>query len=240
LSQPDPKDDLVEAVRRDLVAIGLEGDADAAPALAAYLKLLARWNRTYNLTGAKEVAEIRAQHLVDCMAIAPALRRAFPAQSPIRVLDVGSGAGLPGIVLAVLHPAWQVDCIDAVGKKAAFIRQAAGELNLTNLRSIHDRVEASTLASSTGYNLIISRAFSSLRDFVELTKPLLDSGGVWVAMKGKIHSEETALLPGDVAVSNIQQIDVPGLMADRCLVFMKSKSIITAIDIRVSANNHID
>jgi 16S rRNA (guanine527-N7)-methyltransferase len=228
LTASDPEQDPGDqAIRSDMIAVGLQGDIEAASTLTAYLKLLGRWNATYNLTGTKDPALIRTQHLVDCMAAVPLLRRIIAGQSPIRhspirLLDVGSGAGLPGIVLAILHPAWQIDCVDAVGKKAAFIRQAAGQLTLSNVRAIHARVE-SIAPPSDGYDLIISRAFSSLRDFVDLTRTLLKQKGIWVAMKGKIPKEELEALPEGVVVRDIQQIDVPGLTVDRCLVVLEVK-----------------
>ena len=221
---PEAREGPVEAIRRDMISIGLEGDLESAPGLATYLRLLWRWNRTYNLTGAKSETHLHALHLVDCLAAVPALRRTYTAELPNHVLDVGSGAGLPGVILAILHPAWQVDCIDAVGKKAAFIRQAAGQLNLSNLSSIHGRVESNRPPSNHGYDLIISRAFSSLGDLVDLTRPLLKSNGLWVAMKGKTPSEEIAALPGDVLVRKIIQIQVPGSLADRCLVVIAKQN----------------
>lgn len=169
---------------------------------------------------------MRTQHLADCMAVVLALRRIVRiAPGPIRVLDVGSGGGLPGVILAILHPAWQVDCVDTVGKKAAFIRQVAGQLHLPNLGAIHGRVESITKAagSSKGYHLIISRAFSSLRTFVELTRPLLREGGSWAAMKGKTPEDELNDLPDGVVVQSVQPIQVPGLNSARCIVEIKVK-----------------
>jgi 16S rRNA (guanine527-N7)-methyltransferase len=218
-----PSADSAEGIRQDLIAVGLEGDVEAAHALAAYLQLIVRWNRTYNLTGPKDAARLRTEHLADCMAVVPALRRLRAASSPIHVLDVGSGAGLPGVVLAILHPSWQVTCIDAVGKKAAFIRQAAGQLNLSNLESVHARVESIEPSPRDSYDIIISRAFSNLHQLVDLTRPLLRSGGVWVAMKGKIPKEELADIPEDVVVRNVQQVEVPGSVARRCLVILSVK-----------------
>jgi 16S rRNA (guanine527-N7)-methyltransferase len=135
------------------------------------------------------------------------------------VLDVGSGAGLPGIVLATMRPAWSVECVDAVAKKAAFVRQAVGELGLSNMRVHHARVEQLRPAS---HDLIVSRAFASLRDFVALTRPQLDARGSWLAMKGRRPDAEIAELPATVDVFHVEQITVPGLAAQRCLVWMRS------------------
>jgi 16S rRNA (guanine527-N7)-methyltransferase len=136
------------------------------------------------------------------------------------VLDVGSGGGLPGVVLAAARPGDEVICVDAVGKKAAFIRQAALELRLPNLRGEHARVEQ---MSSPPFNLIVSRAFASLADFVHLTTRLRDNEGVWMAMKGKRPDDEIAALPSTVDVFHVEQLRVPGLAADRCLVWMRPR-----------------
>ena len=216
----DPVDQ-VEAIRGDLLALGLDRNLIAAPALGAYLQLLARWNRTYNLTGTKDASRIRFEHMIDCLAIVPALRQTIAADSPARLLDVGSGAGLPGVILAILHPAWRVDCIDAVGKKAAFIRQVAGQLNLQNLSAIHARVETIASSRSHTYDLILSRAFSSLRNFVDLSRPLLKPDGFWIAMKGKVPHEELAELHDDVVIRQVQKLEVPGTNLDRCIVLLE-------------------
>lgn len=140
-----------------------------------------------------------------------------------RLLDVGSGAGLPGVVLAIANPNLQVTCLDAVAKKAAFIAQVAGSLGLLNLQSLHARVE--TLKPETGqaWDLICSRAFSSLTDFVAGSKNALAPGGVWMAMKGKPPQDEIGALPADVEVFHVEQIQVPQLDAQRCLVWMRRR-----------------
>jgi 16S rRNA (guanine527-N7)-methyltransferase len=123
-------------------------------------------------------------------------------------------------VIALLCPEWQVTCVDTVGKKAAFVRQVAVELRVRNLQAEHARVE--TLRSAP-YEAITCRAFSSLLDFVSLTRPLLAPGGTWMAMKGKKPQEEIDALPADVSAFHVEQLTVPGLDADRCLVWMKPK-----------------
>ena len=205
--------------------------ADAqAGVLLAYLDMLQRWNRVYNLTALRDPAEMLSHHLVDCLAVLPPLQRwrtsAAPAASDsCRVLDVGSGGGLPGVVLAALQPGWQVDCVDTVVKKVSFIRQVAAELRLPNLQGLHARVETLPAAGSnaSGYQLITSRAFASLADFTALTRHLLAEGGVWVAMKGKLPGDEQAALPADVEVFHVEQLQVPGLDAQRCLVWMRPR-----------------
>jgi 16S rRNA (guanine527-N7)-methyltransferase len=195
----------------------LSADLDAR--LERFLALLARWNAAYNLTALRDPAQMRTQHLADCLAVLPPLRRHLGVRAA-RILDVGSGGGLPGVVLAAAEPAWDVTCIDAVGKKAAFVRQTAGELELPNLHAEHARVE--TLRGPP-FDVITARAFAALPEFVRLTRPLLAPGGVWMAMKGKRPDDEIAALPADVEAFHVESLAVPGLDADRCLVWMRPR-----------------
>ena len=195
--------------------LGLAASASQTDALQRYLDLLLRWNSTYNLTAVREREAMLSQHLADCLAVITPMTRQLQAG---RVLDVGSGGGLPGVVLAIMLPAIDVTCVDTVGKKAAFVRQVAGELRLPNLHAEHARVERLALQP---FDLITSRAFASLGDFIALTRSLLKPGGVWLAMKGKPPAEEVALLSSDVEVFHVEQLTVPGLDADRCLVWMR-------------------
>jgi 16S rRNA (guanine527-N7)-methyltransferase len=190
--------------------------------LLAYVDQLIRWNATYNLTAVRDRDAIWAQHVADCLAVLPALDRhlATTGQSP-RVLDVGSGGGLPGVLLALMRPALDVTCVDTVGKKTAFIRQVAGALALPNLHAAHSRVEA---LKSPPFGLITSRAFATLADFTRLTRPLLEPGGVWMAMKGKRPDDEIAALPAEIDVFHVEQLQVPGLDAERCLVWMQPRT----------------
>jgi len=195
--------------------LGLAPTAAQLQALADYLGLLQRWNTTYNLTAVRDPQAMLTQHLADCLAVVkPLLTRCAAG----RVLDVGSGGGLPGVVLAVLAPALDVTCVDTVGKKAAFVRQVAGQLALPNLHAAHSRVEA---LKTPGFDLVTSRAFASLRDFTSLTAHLLAPGGLWMAMKGKQPDDELAALPPGVSVFHVEQLQVPGLEAERCLVWMR-------------------
>lgn len=190
------------------------------PRLERYLGLLAKWNAAYNLTAVRDSAGMRIQHLADCLAVVEPLKRRLDPERPARVLDVGSGGGLPGVVLALAEPNWNVTCVDAVGKKAGFVRQVAAELGLTNLHAEHARVET---MQTLPFDLITSRAFASLPDFVRLTRPLLATHGLWMAMKGKRPDDELAALPGDVEVIEIEPLTVPGLGAERCLVWMRCR-----------------
>ena len=188
------------------------------PRFERYLSLLAKWNAAYNLTAVRDPAQMRAQHLADCLAVVEPLRRQLGNLSPARVLDVGSGGGLPGAVLAIAEPAWQVTCVDAVGKKVAFIRQVAGELALPNLHAEHARVE--TLQTAP-FDVITARAFASLAAFTGLTRALLAPAGVWMAMKGKRPDDELAALPPGVSAFHVEPLTVPGLTAERCLIWLR-------------------
>ncbi len=198
--------------------LGLDVSQETRDRLLAYLSLLQRWNATYNLTAVRDPAEMLTQHLADCLAVVGPLRRQLGAGSQRRLLDVGSGGGLPGVVLATLEPGWLVTCVDAVGKKVAFIRQVAAELSLRNLAGEHARIEA---LKAPPFDLITSRAFSSLADFVVPTRRLLSAAGVWAAMKGKAPDAELAALPPGISVFHVEPLTVPGLQAERCLVWMR-------------------
>lgn len=203
-------------------AIGVPLDDGQADALLAYLALLRRWNATYNLSAVREPAAMWLHHVVDCMAAVPAVRRHLQAarlQRRPRILDVGSGGGLPGIVWAVMVPEADITCVDSVGKKAAFVRQAAGQLALPNLQARHARVEQ---LSGQTFDLITSRAFASLLDFTRLTRHALAAGGCWVAMKGQSPTEEVSALGWPAGMFHVEPLQVPGLDAERCLVWLKS------------------
>lgn len=208
---------LKDTLEAGLQSLGLTLDDRQIEQLLAHQALMAKWTRVYNLTALRDPQEMLTYHLLDCLAAVPALRRRLGETSQ-QVLDVGAGAGLPGVAWAIVQPDWQVTCVDAVAKKATFIRQVAAELGLPNLRAEHARVE--DLAPQP-WTLITSRAFASLPDFIHLTRPLLAPGGWWVAMKGRAPEDEQAGLPADVAVEAIEPLAVPGLAAERCLVWMR-------------------
>ena len=181
--------------------------------LIDYLALLQKWNGVYNLTAVREPAQMVTQHLLDSLAALPAFEVATS------VLDVGSGGGLPGIALAIARPEMQVDLIDTVQKKTAFLNQVKAELGLGNV-SIHTgRVEQ--LQSENKYEVITSRAFSDLSSFVSLSGHLLKEGGRFIAMKGAIPQVEIAKLPSQWTVAEILPLAVPGLQAERHLVIIQ-------------------
>lgn len=198
--------------------LGVELGVAQQDQLLRYLQLLQRWNATYNLTAVRDPAAMLTQHLADCLAVLPALARRVDTGG--RLLDVGSGGGLPGVVIACALPAWDVTTVDAVAKKAAFVRQVAGALALPNLHAAHARVES---LRAEPFQLITSRAFASLADFVQLTRMHLAPRGLWMAMKGRVPDDEIAALPGDIDVFHVEQLAVPGLDAQRCLVWMRPK-----------------
>jgi 16S rRNA (guanine527-N7)-methyltransferase len=197
-------------------ALGLELSTVQVEQLLDFVALLDRWNRTYNLTAVRSPADMLNQHVVDCLAAVPALRRTSPG--PKRVLDVGSGGGLPGVVWAVVDRELDLTCVDTVGKKAAFLRQAALALRLQNLRVEHARVEQ---LEAPPFDIIASRAFASLADFVSLTRTLSTPGGIWLAMKGKLPLEEIAALPSGFQAFHVERLTVPGLNAERCLIWIR-------------------
>jgi len=201
--------------------LGLPIDPAQADALVAYAGLLERWSRTYNLTAVRDPAQVLTQHLADCLASVPPLQRWLAARAPgsaaPRVLDVGSGGGLPAVVWAVMLPGLHIDAVDAVGKKAAFIRQCAAALRLGHLHGRHARVEG--LAER--YDIVACRAFASLADFVALTRGRLAPGGAWLALKGRRPDDDIAALPPDIDVFHVEPLPVPGLAAERCLVWMR-------------------
>ncbi|HEY1089988.1 MAG TPA: 16S rRNA (guanine(527)-N(7))-methyltransferase RsmG [Burkholderiaceae bacterium] len=197
--------------------LGLSLSDEQFEKLLAYLGLIQKWNRVYNLTAVREPQAMLTQHLADSLSLLPALRR-HAGGGPLRLLDVGSGGGLPGVVVAICEPNIDVTCVDAVGKKATFIKQVAAELRLPNLHGEHSRVE--TLIAAP-FDLITSRAFASLLDFTSLTRQHLKPGAIWLAMKGQHPTDELAALPSDLDVFHVEQLQVPGLAAQRCLIWIR-------------------
>jgi 16S rRNA (guanine527-N7)-methyltransferase len=185
--------------------------------LLAYLALLQKWNKVYNLTAVRDPAQMLSHHLIDSLSVIAPLKR---HGAPARLMDVGAGGGLPGVVIAICCPGTDVSCVDAVAKKATFIQQVAAELKLPNLHGVHSRVEQ---LATQPFGVITSRAFASLVDFTSLTRQHLAEGAVWMAMKGQHPADEIAALPADVDVFHVEQLAVPGLDAQRCIVWMRPR-----------------
>ena len=197
--------------------LGLELSDTQLDQLLAYLALLQKWNKVYNLTAVRDPAQMLSHHLIDSLSvIAPLQKHGAPA----RLMDVGAGGGLPGVVIAICCPGIDVTCVDAVAKKATFIQQVAAELKLPNLHGVHSRVEQ---LATEPFGVITSRAFASLVDFTSLTRQHLAEGAVWMAMKGQHPADEIAALPADVDVFHVEQLAVPGLDAQRCIVWMRPR-----------------
>ena len=208
---------LEAGLRAGVEALGLALSDAQIKHLLDYAALIQKWNKVYNLTALRDPADMLTHHLLDSLTAVPLLTRHTQGR-PIKVLDVGSGGGLPGVVLAICMPELQVTCVDTVAKKAAFVQQVAVSLRLSNLRGLHARVESLT----DPYQVICSRAFASLHDFVTWSRSALAEGGVWMAMKGKHPQVEIGALPADVKVFHVEPLTVPGLDVERCMIWMKS------------------
>jgi 16S rRNA (guanine527-N7)-methyltransferase len=185
--------------------------------LLAHVALLAKWNRTYNLTAIREPVKMVTHHLLDALAVLPHL----PQRLGVRLLDVGSGGGVPGIPLAIARPDWTIVMVDSSRKKAAFLTQAAIELGLPNARAIATRVEE--LDADAPFDAVISRAFSDLATFAACARAHLARGGRLYAMKGVLPRDEIAALPADIEVAGVHALRVPGLDAERHLVVMQPR-----------------
>jgi 16S rRNA (guanine527-N7)-methyltransferase len=227
---------LLPALQKGLAGLGLTLTDEQQTQLLAYMDLIGKWTKVYNLTAVRDANEMLTHHLLDSLAVIAPLRRELAklpmsdadaaaeqgvavkvAKSKFSLLDVGAGAGLPGIVIAITCPEVSVTCVDTVAKKAAFIQQVAANLKLPNLKGLHSRVESLIQP----YDVVCSRAFASLIDFTTWSKSALASRGVWMAMKGKHPDQELAVLPESVKVFHVEQLQVPGLDAERCIIWMR-------------------
>jgi len=214
--------DLRAALTQGVAELGLDLSDTQLGRLMDYLALIQKWNKVYNLTAVRDPAEMLTHHLLDSLAVIRPLRQQLQGRTPVdgqgfRLLDVGAGAGLPGVVIAICCPEVAVTCVDTVAKKATFIQQAAIALKLPNLKGLHARVE--NLVDR--FDVVSSRAFASLSDFTNWSRDALAEGGVWLAMKGKRPVDEQAALPAGVAVFHVEPLTVPGLDAERCIVWMQ-------------------
>ena len=210
----------VEAVlRAGLAELHVSLSDAQVQGLLDYQDLIGKWNKVYNLTAVRDPVEMLTHHLLDSLAAVAPLQKHLQGRglSAASLLDVGSGAGLPGVVLAICFPTLAVTCVDTVGKKAAFIKHVALALGLPNLTGLHARVETITQP----FDVICSRAFASLADFAGWSQAALAPGGVWMALKGKHPADELAMLPPNVAMCHVEPLAVPGLAAERCIIWLQ-------------------
>jgi 16S rRNA (guanine527-N7)-methyltransferase len=215
-------------LRQGLAALDFPLSDEQVTRLLDYMALIEKWTKVYNLTAVRNPVEMLTHHLLDSLAVIAPLRAQLASTgiqacieasgAKLRLLDVGSGAGLPGAVIAICCPDIAVDCVDTVAKKAAFIQQVALGLKLPNLRGVHARVENLT----DKYVVVSSRAFASLVDFIQWSVAALAEDGIWMGMKGKHPAEEMAALPASVHVFHVEQLTVPGLDAERCIIWMRA------------------
>jgi len=214
----------LEQLKQACQALGLKPTENQQKQILEYLTQLLKWNKTYNLTAVRDVDQALIHHIFDSLSIVPILMRHINLLEikNIKLLDVGSGAGLPGIVIAIMLPNAKVTCVDTVEKKMTFVRQMASVLRLDNVEAIHARVENLT---SNEFDIITSRAFASLKDFASLAGRLVSKNGYLIAMKGKEPKEEIeeVELKTDWQVHAMQSLTVPQLDAQRCLVWMNQK-----------------
>ncbi len=204
--------DVAAELRKGIVALPLRLGAPELGKLLDFLSLLTKWNRVYNLTAVRDPRAGVSINLLDCLAITPYI-------TGLRVLDVGSGAGLPGIPLAIARPESELVLLESNHKKAAFLRQVVGELQLKNASVVCERAE--TWRPTRDFDCIVSRALAELPDFVGLTKHLLAPGGTFAAMKGVYPREEISRLPGEFRVRHVVRVAVPDLDAQRHLILIE-------------------
>lgn len=205
---------LGRALAAGIAALGLKLDEAAQAKLLAYVAVLEKWNRTYNLTAIRDPDRMVPHHLLDALATLPYL----PSAQALRLVDVGSGAGVPGIPLAIARPSWHVTLLDSKSKKATFLRQAAAELGLANVEVVGQRLE--DYLPEVQFDVAISRAFAELAPFVVAARHLVRPGGLLVAMKGVYPQRELPGLPRGSRVVAVPALAVPGLQAERHLVLI--------------------
>jgi 16S rRNA (guanine527-N7)-methyltransferase len=208
-------------VRNGAHELGLELSPTQCEQLEQFVQLLLRWNRVHNLTAITDIDQIVSHHLLDSLSLA----RELPPEPPLRVLDAGAGAGLPGIPLAIALPGHRFTLVDAVAKKCAFTTQAVVELGLTHVETIHARLEQLHGPQfEQQFGVIVSRALGSLATFVALTRHLLAPGGRWIAMKGRVPTEELRQLPADQIASRVVALHIPLLGQARHLIVLQPAS----------------
>jgi 16S rRNA (guanine527-N7)-methyltransferase len=209
---------LREDLAAGIAALGLDIDDAAQAKLLAYVALLEKWNRTHNLTAIREPGRMVTHHLLDTLAVLPHL----PQRRALRLIDVGSGGGLPGIPLAIARPDWDVTLLDSIRKKTTFLRQVAAELGLANVAIVTGRVEV--YRPEFAFDVAISRAFAELAPFLAAARHLVHASGCLVVMKGGYPQAELAHLPANLRVAALPKLAVPGLDAERHLVIVEASA----------------
>lgn len=210
-------DGLAPELQQGLASLGLEAGEALVRALLDYLALLLEWNRAYNLTAVREPGAMLRLHLLDSLSVAPHLREGS-------LSDIGSGAGLPGIPLALLRPARQVRLIESNGKKARFLRQVVRSLSLANVEVLQQRAEA--VATAPAQDMVIARALSSLAELVRLGGHMLKADGELLAMKGRLPQDEIEALPADWTVAAVHELRVPQVDAERHLLVLRRSAAV--------------
>lgn len=205
------------ALSRGCEAMGFSLSDTQREQLLAYLALLHKWNKAYNLSAIRDPEEMLSKHLLDSLSLVPHLR----ASSASRIADVGTGAGLPGIPLALCFPDKHFTLCDSAGKKVRFLNQVTYELGLTNVQPVHGRVEQ--LQPQTAFDIVTSRAFASLGDMLDCCRHLVHAQGEFWAMKGVYPEEELSSLPEHYKVDSFFKLEVPGSLGERCLLVLKAR-----------------
>jgi len=224
---PSPRLESLDAacIGEAALPLGLGLSTSQSQTMARYVALLLRWNTVHNLTAIQSSADVLTHHLLDSLAVLPHLQR-LNGPRPVKVLDVGSGGGLPGVPLAIAAPNWHVTLVDKVQKKVAFLMQAKLELLLANVECVHANVE--DLRPLSLFHVVVARAFATLSEFVRATRHLIAPGGWWFAMKGVRPDAELDALQvsaSDVQVLETIRLRVPGLAAQRHLIVMQLRPL---------------
>ncbi len=206
-----------EVLTRGLTSLGLEHFANTTNTLMEYVQMLAKWNKAYNLSAIRNPLDMVRLHLLDSLAILPHLNPRYTGAT--HWLDVGTGGGLPGMVMAICRPDWELVLLDSAGKKTRFLQQCVQALGLSNVEVIHARAQQVQFQQKA--DAVISRAFASLEDMTACTSHLIKPEGVFWAMKGQIPGDELSQVAKVYKVTQSLTLEVPGVEAERCLIALQ-------------------